>query len=423
MFLPTRVARDRPGPSGRAAQDCDDGASIAILPDMEDEIPQELPVAPHLVAVPDDAIAPPDPSDIPPSQRGSRRRELLPAWVVITAAAIIALLLGAAAAVPAVLASRRVEVPDVTGLPVQTASDRLELAGFEVERGDERFSSEVPKGSVIEQTPGPGAEAAPGATILLVVSAGTDTFEMPDVVGKQLDLARQVLASRGLAIRIDVVPSETASGTVISTVPAPGARVTTSDVVRVTVAGTGQASSALLPYRLEGVWLAVDPSPVATGTLDVPMEVTRRLRALLEASGARVFVTRDARRIAPSAKKRAAIAIEATAGVVVGLDISTDGEGGLSVSTPPLTAERSRFDGQQQDLAQRIASELRTGDRIVKVVTTSDDVLSRVPAPGVRLHLGSTASREDEAAYRDPRWADEMARALYRAIGEVFGKK
>ena len=51
----------------------------------------------------------------------------------------------------------------------------------------------------------------------------------------------------------------------------------------------------------------------------------------------------------------------------------------------------------------------------------SDVVLSVTGAPYVRLTLGSTASPEDLANFRDPTWADKIARAVYQGIASIYG--
>ena len=44
-------------------------------------------------------------------------------------------------------------------------------------------------------------------------------------------------------------------------------------------------------------------------------------------------------------------------------------------------------------------------------------------APAVRLRLGSVASPDDKLLFTDPQWADDVARAVYRAIASVYGSK
>lgn len=364
-----------------------------------------------------------DLSDIPPSQRGIRRRPLVSLSLLAIIGAAVALLAVAAVGLAVWLGASTISVPVVTGLSFERAEVRLRSAGLVPKRGDDRFSAQFPKGTVMDQDPEGGSVARKGTIVVLAVSAGSETFDMPDVVGKSVSDARRILSARGLAVRVEVVPSEAASDTVIATVPAPGAPVTTSDVVRLTVAGEGQASSALLPYRMEGLSFVIDPTPVASGTVDAPLEVARRLRSLLEASGATVTVTRSAADPDPTLKERVAAARDATATAVIGLSVAKTGEGGVVVSTPPDSTDLSPFTDSSVEFAQSAATELRVNGRVVNVTTGSDTLISQSRAPGARVKLGSAASREDALAFRDPRWADEVARSVYRALGEVFARR
>jgi N-acetylmuramoyl-L-alanine amidase len=50
-------------------------------------------------------------------------------------------------------------------------------------------------------------------------------------------------------------------------------------------------------------------------------------------------------------------------------------------------------------------------------------VLGAADTPWARIQLGSYASREDAAKFADPNWEDTIARAIYRALGALYGKK
>ena len=71
-------------------------------------------------------------------------------------------------------------VPDVTGLPLESARKALTSAGFKV-GSVERKASKQAEGTVISQSPGGGAEALTGESIHLVVAeAGKTTEEKTD---------------------------------------------------------------------------------------------------------------------------------------------------------------------------------------------------------------------------------------------------
>ncbi|PID53719.1 MAG: serine/threonine protein kinase [Micrococcales bacterium] len=94
-------------------------------------------------------------------------------------------------------------VPDQVGQPVQQAQATLSETGFQVSVTEE-FSEEVPQGSVISQEPRSG-QAFRGDTVTLVVSKGPPLVDVPSVIGKPLEQARQELEDAGFTVEIDEV--------------------------------------------------------------------------------------------------------------------------------------------------------------------------------------------------------------------------
>jgi len=68
-------------------------------------------------------------------------------------------------------------VPDVIGMEVDVARQRLEGAGFELELGTYRADAIVRRGSVAEQRPSAGAELERGERVVVVVSGGAGAPE------------------------------------------------------------------------------------------------------------------------------------------------------------------------------------------------------------------------------------------------------
>ncbi|MBA4370590.1 MAG: hypothetical protein C0418_03305 [Coriobacteriaceae bacterium] len=362
-----------------------------------------------------------------PESTSPRRKALLPVRAIVAAAVVVAVV---AAVVLGAMVARRpvtVTVPNVAGLDVPVARSRLAEVGLFLERGDVRFSTIVARDGVIEQSPAPGSVLEEGAVVVVVVSAGSEEFEMPDVVGLRLDAARDALAAKGLAVQVETEPSQEPSDTVLRTLPAPGSRVRTSQTVRLTVASHGAASSALLPYRLDGRSFVIDPAPMPrpsagdTSAPDVPLEVARRLRSLLEASGAQVTVTRSLTDTDTGVDPRLARARETSPAAVLGLSVETLAKG-AAVLVPPSTPERASIFVASSDLARSTMDAL-TAARVSasQGVAVDDPILTVFLVPGIRIRLGSTASETDAAAFKDPAWADSVARAIYRALGEEFG--
>lgn len=125
-------------------------------------------------------------------------------------------------------------VPDVVGKNVNEARSLLETDGFRVEVETEK-SETVPVDVVISTDPAGGKEAEVGSAVTLVVSAGADTVEVPDVVGKSEAAARSQLEDRGFEVAVDRRALDEPEGTVASMDPAGGSQAAKGSTVTITV--------------------------------------------------------------------------------------------------------------------------------------------------------------------------------------------
>ncbi|GAA2412533.1 Stk1 family PASTA domain-containing Ser/Thr kinase [Streptomyces glaucosporus] len=130
----------------------------------------------------------------------------------------------------------RVEVPDVAGVPLAEARERLADAGLAPGMVTREFDADVERGSVIRTKPEAGTGRRPGAAVALVVSKG-ERIEVPDVVGESEGTARQRLTEAGLEVEVapERVFSEEEAGTVARQSPGEGAVAAEGDTVRLTV--------------------------------------------------------------------------------------------------------------------------------------------------------------------------------------------
>ncbi|MFA7502896.1 MAG: PASTA domain-containing protein, partial [Anaerovoracaceae bacterium] len=99
------------------------------------------------------------------------------------------------------LASRdntpKLEIPDVTNVDIEVALDRLD--GVDVEyKIIGQASDTVETGVVISQDPTANSIAKVGSELILYVSTGIEYPGMPDLVGKQLNIANFTLKQYGL---------------------------------------------------------------------------------------------------------------------------------------------------------------------------------------------------------------------------------
>jgi len=92
-------------------------------------------------------------------------------------------------------------VPDLIDKTLADAKIVIERYGFKLGNVETKVSSE-PKDTVIEQDPKGGAETTPGDYINIVVSDGTgkEEVEVPYLIGKDLEVAKQLITDAGFKV-------------------------------------------------------------------------------------------------------------------------------------------------------------------------------------------------------------------------------
>jgi eukaryotic-like serine/threonine-protein kinase len=162
-------------------------------------------------------------------------------WWVLGGVLLLAIL-GAALAL-ALTAASKVAVPAVTGLPQAQAEARLARAGLKA-NSSQTPSTTVAVGTVVSQTPSAGSEAKKGSRVVIVVSTGPSSVELPNVVGLSGSQAMAKLQSLGLRPSTQSQPSTTVKqGVTISTNPAAGTPVPVHSAVTVVVSSGPQQAS------------------------------------------------------------------------------------------------------------------------------------------------------------------------------------
>ena len=211
--------------------------------------------------------------------RASWRRLLLYFIVAITGF-LSAYLIAAFLIFPADLVPSESKVPSVVGLDFDDASRKLTTAGFKATTGESRFNANVPKATVLSQSPPAGSREVRGASITLDVSAGQRQIEVPPVVGLTQQLAQASLEAAGLEMgQVTQRESGSARGAVIETLPAAGQVVAPSTPVQ----------------------LVVSNGPPLVSTPDVVGQNLGAARSMLEQIGLRVGeMTVDSLALGPS---------------------------------------------------------------------------------------------------------------------------
>lgn len=113
-------------------------------------------------------------------------------------------------------------VPDVRGLTIAQAMDRLEDDGFLLVVGDSFPNAGFPEGSVLAQSPLPGQEVGAGTEVNLIVSTGQLKEVVPDVTEMSLPLAIRTLEVAGFQVMTEEAEGEGAVGTIVGVTPEVG---------------------------------------------------------------------------------------------------------------------------------------------------------------------------------------------------------
>ena len=100
--------------------------------------------------------------------------------------------------------TKQVGVPNVVGMSEADAKATLEAAGFQVS-STSAPSDTTPEGSVSDQSPDGGAQAAKGSTVAITVSSGPSTTTVPDEIGQDKQVAIDDLKANGFKVHAENV--------------------------------------------------------------------------------------------------------------------------------------------------------------------------------------------------------------------------
>lgn len=252
--------------------------------------------------------------------------------------------------------SERFAMPDVTGMPYQTAQDKLRALGLEVKV--ETVSSPKAKDLVLESFPSPNMQVSTAELVRLSVSAGSlrQNVLLPvDLTGKRfvIDPAPMPASKVGSDVPMSVARR------VQALLQASGASVTltrsSATSEGVPVAERGLAALRTAPHAVIGLSVETTGTP-GFGVTILPAEMTTPQSYIASVDMARAF------------------------------------------SQAFRRSER----------------------RISLLPAASDPVLAASKTTGVRLSLGSLSDSQDVASMPDPAWADAVAHEIYRSIASVY---
>ncbi len=126
---------------------------------------------------------------------------------------------------PAEALGEAVEVPDVVGLQVDEARERLRNAGLSVAETVPVPDADENEGSIVAQSPLAGQALRPGAGLRLAVSAGAPRLRVPNLLGFEEVAAVAILERAGFHVESSRQIAEEPAGRVARVQPAPGSEL------------------------------------------------------------------------------------------------------------------------------------------------------------------------------------------------------
>ena len=129
-----------------------------------------------------------------------------------------------------------VQVPNVVGVSLEVAEDRLTRLNLEIGEITEQVSEDVEEGFVIAQDPADGELVPPESTIDLIVSTGPEPLVLEDYRGRSQREVQTLLEDAGVTVEIVMeFDDSVAAGFVTRTRPGPGTEVVAGESVTVFV--------------------------------------------------------------------------------------------------------------------------------------------------------------------------------------------
>ncbi|MEU4334106.1 Stk1 family PASTA domain-containing Ser/Thr kinase [Micromonospora lupini] len=122
---------------------------------------------------------------------------------------------------------RYTSAPQLVSLSKADAQAQADRAGLILAYGEPRYDEKAPKDSVLGQDPASASKIVKGGTITLTLSLGPERFPVPDVIGKEYELAEadlvnvKLVVAKGAPRYDDTLPA----GVVLDSSPKVGAEV------------------------------------------------------------------------------------------------------------------------------------------------------------------------------------------------------
>jgi serine/threonine-protein kinase len=117
-------------------------------------------------------------------------------------------------------------LPNVVGKTFENASAILQKAGFPAQQGEMRYHKNIAANVVLQEDPPAGSRQKRGTTVVLALSAGQKTAEVPVTSNMSQQQARISIENTGLTLgNVSEQLSDQPRGLVIASSPPPGTKL------------------------------------------------------------------------------------------------------------------------------------------------------------------------------------------------------
>ncbi|SCG03991.1 serine/threonine protein kinase, partial [Streptomyces sp. Ncost-T6T-2b] len=130
----------------------------------------------------------------------------------------------------------QVKAPNLVGSTLEEAQTLADRTGVTVQKGADEPCEQQEKGQICSQDPKADAMMDKDGTVTVVVSSGAPQIEVPNVLEKSEDGAREVLEGDGFTVNVTTEESDKPEGTVIKQNPKGGQKADEESEVTITLA-------------------------------------------------------------------------------------------------------------------------------------------------------------------------------------------
>jgi eukaryotic-like serine/threonine-protein kinase len=190
-------------------------------------------------------------------ERTQRKQERdVPGWLLGVMAIALLGAVGTIVAFVVFLAQkpRELKMPNIVGAQVQQAKDDLKKMKLNLKVVSKESNDRVDMNRILKSSPPAGQPVREGGTVDVVVSSGSRTVAVPNLLGFTADEAKEALGSLNLLLDgkpARIVDFDQAPGTILRQLPEPNKVVTRFSKVRIWIAARSDSAPGSLPGESE----------------------------------------------------------------------------------------------------------------------------------------------------------------------------